>query len=447
MRIIIVGAGEVGYHLAERLSQQGQDVVVVDSSPEKAEVIGDRLDVLTVVGNGAAVPVLEEAGVDRADLFLAVTNRDEVNIIGCLAADRMGVPRKIARVSNADFFMDRGVLSREQLGIDLMINPERECAEETFKLLSSEVASELIEFAEGRVMLVGLRVQEGAPVAGRTIVELAEQLEERRYTTVAIQREGVTEIPTGESRIEAGDQIYLVSPASEMKHLPALAGYEAYPLRRVMIAGGSVEAVYLAGFLEEERIACTIIERDRGRCVELSTALPQTLILHGDATDAELLEMEGVGATDGFVAYSNHDETNLLASLMAKATGARKVVSLIERRQYMGIAPRLGIDATVSPRLSAANGILRYIHRANVSTVAALRGVDAEAIEVRIGPRARALGVPFREVEFPPGGVVGAIVRDGALITPRGDDWVQSGDHVVLFGRPDAIPALEKLFA
>ncbi len=447
MRIVIVGAGQVGYHLAERLSQQAQDVVVIDSSAEKAEVISDRLDVLTVVGNGASIPVLEQARVERAGLFLAVTNRDEVNIIGCLAADRMGVRRKVARVSNPDFFTEKSVLSREQLGIDLMINPERECAAETMKLLASEVASELIEFAGGRVYLVGLRVHDGAPVAGRTILELAEALKERHYTTVAIERDGATEIPRGESRIEAGDQIFLMTPATEMQHLPALAGYDVYPLRRVMIAGGSAEAIYLAKFLDDDGVACTILDRDRRRCLELSTALPRALVLHGDATDAELLEMEGVGSVDGFVAYTNTDETNLLASLLAKATGARKVVSVLHRRQYTAIAPRLGIDATVSPRLSAANAILRYVHTANVSAVATLRGVDAEAVEVRIGPRARVLGRPLREIDFPTGAIVGAIVRDDRLITPRGDDRVQTGDHVILFGRPQIMPELEKLFA
>lgn len=437
----------MGFHLAEKLSQQEQDVVVIDTNAEKAEFIGDRLDVLTVVGNGAAVPILEEAGVDRADLFLAVTNRDEVNIIGCLAADRLGVRQTVARISNPDFFIEKSGLSRDQLGIDLMINPERECAWETLQLLMSEVASELIRFVGGKVFLVGLRVEKGAPVAGHSIRELAEILEGRRYTTVAIHRDGETEIPTGDSRIEEGDQIYLMTSASEMEHLPALAGYEPYQLRRVMIAGGSAEAVHLARYLEKRGVSCTILDRSRARCLQLSAELPQALILHGDATDAELLEMEGVAAVDGFVAYTNQDETNMLSCLLASRTGARKVVSLLHRRQYVPLATKLGINATVSPRLSAANTILRYVHKANVSSVAALRSINAEAVEMTIGPRAPMLGRPFREIDFPKGGLVGAIVRDGTVLTPRGDDAVLSGDRVVLFGEPDVIRKLEKLFA
>jgi trk system potassium uptake protein TrkA len=213
-----------------------------------------------------------------------------------------------------------------------------------------------------------------------------------------------------------------------------------------MIAGGSDEALHLAEFLDREGISCAIIDRDRKRCVELSTRLPRALILHGDATDSELLEAEGVAGVDGFVAFTNTDETNLLSSLLAKAAGARKVVSLLHRRQYSPLASRLGIDASVSPRLSAANAILRYVHAGNVSRVAALPGIDAEAVELKIDPASGAIGVPLRDVAFPAGGVVGAIVRDGDVITPRGGDSVQAGDHVILFARPATMEAFEKLF-
>jgi trk system potassium uptake protein TrkA len=214
MRIVIVGAGQVGYHLADQLSHLDQDVVVIDTDTEKVELIADRLDVLALVGNGASVPILEEAGVGKADLFLAVTNRDEVNILGCLAAERLGRARKVARISNPDFIVERSVLSTDQLGIDLMINPERECAWETYLLLASQVASELISFADGKVFLVGLKVHSGAPVAGRTIMDLADELE-NRYTTVAIHRDGETEIPNGRSRIEAFGSRCLFAEASD----------------------------------------------------------------------------------------------------------------------------------------------------------------------------------------------------------------------------------------
>lgn len=447
MKIVIVGAGQVGFHLAKRLSEEGRDVVMIEADPATAERVGDRLDVLAVTGNGASVQVLEEAGVGGAHLLLAVTNRDEVNILACLAAAAMDVDVKVARVSRPEFFTDRGVLSQERLGIDLMINPERECAWETFQLLGSEAATELVRFADGKVQLMGLRVREGAPVAGRTLAELDRELEGRHYVTVAVAREGETRIPDGSTRIEAGDLIFVLSPAAEMKAIPPLAGYARYELRRVMIAGGSPETVYLAGHLAEHGVSCTILDVDRERCVELSERLPDALVLHGDATDLELLEMEGVEGIDGFVAFTDHDETNMLSSLLAKASGAKKVISLLHRLQYLPLVGRVGIDAAVSPRLSAANSILRYVRRGNVARVAAMKGIEAEAIEVRIGPGAKVLGTPFREVEFPEGGLVGAILRGGEVITPRGDDAVEEGDRVILFAVPGAVKALERLFA
>lgn len=447
MRIVIVGAGQVGFHLAERLSDEGQDVVVVESNPATAQEISDRLDVLAVAGNGASAQVLERAGASGAALLLAVTDKDEVNILACLTAAALDVGVKVARVSNPEFLTGSGVLSQERLGIDLMINPERECAWETFQLLGSEAATELVRFADGRVQLVGLRVKEGAPVTGKALAELDRELRGRRYTTVAIARNGETEIPSGASRIEAGDLIFVLAPTSEMQQIPPLAGYSLYKLRRVMIAGGSLEAVYLAEHLAEHGVGCTILDIDRERCVELSEQLPEALVLHGDATDMELLEMEGIEGIDGFVAFTDHDETNMLSSLLAKASGAKKVISLLHRFEYIPLVSRVGIDAAVSPRMSAANTILRYVRRGNVSRVAAMKGIDAEAIEVRIGPGARALGVPLREVEFPEGGLVGAIIRGGEVITPRGDDEVEEGDRVILFAVPEAVSKLERLFA
>lgn len=241
--------------------------------------------------------------------------------------------------------------------------------------------------------------------------------------------------------------MFLVAPSSELQSIPPLAGYASYRLRRVMIAGGSQEGVYLAQYLAQHGVACTIIDMNRARCVELSEQLTDALILHGDATDLELLEMEGVSDVDGFVAYTNRDSTNMLSSLLAKASGARKVVSLLSNFRYIPLVTRVGIDAAVSPRLSAVNTILRYLHHGNVSRVVALKGIQAEAIEVIIGARSRALGKPLRDLEVPEGGVVGAIIRRGEVITPRGDDAVQEDDRVILFALPHVVHQLELLFA
>lgn len=446
MRVLIIGAGEVGYHLARRISVEDHDVAVVEADPDRARRVGEQLDVLVIQGNGGSLRVLEEAGIRSTDLLLAVTSNDEVNLIASLAGSRLDVGFRAARISNPEYYEADSLLSGDDLGVDLVIKPELECAWEAFQLLSSEAANELARFANGRLQLMGLRVREGARVAGTTLARLDRELSGRRYTTVAIVREGRTEIPVGDSRIEAGDQIYLLSPAEEMADIPALAGYETHRLRRVMIAGGSPETPYLAEYLAEHDVSCTILDEDRERCRELAEALPEALVLHGDATDLELLRMEGVEGIDGFVAFTGHDETNMLSSLLAKHEGARKVVSLIDRVEYAPLVSKVGIDAAVSPRLSTANAILRHVRRGDVRRVATLKGTEAEAMEVVVGEAAKILGRPLREVDLPERGVVGAIIRGEDILIPRGDDAVQAGDRVIVFTFPEAVSAFQELF-
>ncbi|MCH7992665.1 MAG: Trk system potassium transporter TrkA [Gemmatimonadetes bacterium] len=447
MRVLVAGAGEVGFHLAQRLSEEHQDVVIIDSDPERAEHAARQLDVQTVVGNGASLSALEQAGVRKASMLLAVTSHDEVNLIACLAAKRLGVEYTVARVSNPDYYEADSVLSREQLGIDLMVNPERECARETVRLLLKGVFTEVTEFANGRVQLLGLKVKEGAPVAGRTIRDLRAQFEGGyHYVTAAIVRDGVTEIPKADSTIEVDDLIYLLAPTSEIDQIPPLAGYDHFKLNRVMIAGGSTEGQYIAELLEEHGVQCTILERDRRRCVELAEALPRSLVLHADATDLELLEMEGVSGSDGFVAATGSDETNLLSSLLAKEVGAKQVISLVHKFEYLKLVLAVGVGASISPRISTVNAILRRVRRGRVMTVATLSGIEAEAIEFVVTNDSRIAGQALRDVDFPKGGVIGTILRGDEIILPRGEDVLHPGDDVIVFALPEAISQIEALF-
>jgi trk system potassium uptake protein TrkA len=446
MRVLVVGAGEVGFHLAQRLSEENQDVVLIEADPERADFAGQQLDVLTVVGNGASLSVLEKAGVRGARMILAVTSRDEVNLIACLAAKRLGVRYTVARISSPEYYERGSVLSREQMGIDLMINPERECAWETYQLLQSAAATDVAQFAAGRVQLIGLQVRDGAPVANKSLAELSEDLRGYHYVTAAIVRDGVTTIPKGDARIVPGDQIYLLAPTPEVQGIPPLAGYDRFRLRRVMIAGGSAEGEFLAQTLEEHGVETTILDRDRRRCLELAERLPRSLVLHADATDLELLEMEGVSGIDGFVSATGHDETNLLSSLLAKTVGAKKVVSLVHKFEYLRLVPKVGIDASVSPRIATVNAILRYVRRGRVMTVASLSGIEAEAIEFRVERDSPVAGHTLRDLHFPKGGLVGMILRGDEIIMPRGDDSMLPGDDVIVFALPEAISEVEKLF-
>ena len=446
MKVLVIGAGEVGFHLAKRLSEENQDVILIESDPERADFTSQQLDVLTVVGNGASLPMLEKAGISNASMLLAVTSKDEVNLIASMAAKKFGVQHVVARISNPEYYGEGSVFSQEQMGIDLMINPERECARETFYLLRSEIATDVVPLAGGRVHLVGLRVKEGAQFADKTLAELGEELHDHHYATVAIVRDGETRIPRADSKIMVGDQLYLLSPTGEIEDIAPLAGYKSSRVRRVMIAGGSTEGEYLAEILDEQGIECTILDRDRRRCVELAERLPRTLVLHADATDLELLEMEGVAGIDGFVAMTNSDETNLLSSLLAKTAGAHKVVSLVHKFEYLRLVPRVGVDASVSPRMSTVNAILRYVRRGHVVTVAELTSTDAETIEYSVDEESAIAGHKLRDVHFPKDAVIGTILRGDEIIVPRGDEMVLPGDDVIVFALPDAVSEVEQLF-
>ncbi len=447
MRILILGAGDVGIHLAQQLSDEGNDVVVIEQNRERAQAIQDMMDALVIEGNGASLSTLEQAGIAKTDLLLAVTSQDEINLMACLTAAQYEVPRRIARVSKADYYDNTGIFTPERLGVDLMINPERECALETYQLLQSAAAAEFAQFEGGLVQLIGLRVKENAPVAGRRLSELATLAGGVRALVVAVTRDGETVIPTGATRVAAGDQVFILG---EPRHLPdvlPLAGYSRFDLRRVVVAGASREALFLAQILEEHRVECTILEIDRRRALATAEKLGRSLVLHGDATDLELLELEGVGDSDGFVAYTGSDERNILACLLAKSLGNRKTISLLDRARYIPLVNRVGVDAAVSPRLSAVSAILRYVRRGTVLAVASLKGTRAEGIEFDVTERFPYAGAPLSEVRFPEGMLVGAIIRGRRVIIPRGTDSIRIGDRVIVFALPESLRRVEAIFA
>jgi trk system potassium uptake protein len=447
LRVLILGAGDVGFHVAQQLAHENHEVVLIEQDRDRARAMQDVVDGLVIEGNGASLMTLEQAGIEKTDILLAVTSLDEINLMACLSAAQYKVPKRIARVSKPDYYDHTGILPPERLGVDLMINPERECALETYQLLQSAAATEFAQFENGLVQLIGVRVKEGAPIAGKVISQIAKLAPKLRAVVVAIARGRQTIIPAGDTAIVAGDQIYVMAEPSELPEFLPLAGHRGFALRRVIIAGGSREARFLARMLESHRIDCTILENNRLRAVQLAEEFRRSLILHGDATDLELLEMEGIGDADGFVAYTGSDETNLLSCLLAKNLGTRKVVSLIDRFDYIPLVSRVGVDAAVSPRMSAVNAILSYVRRGTVRAVATLKGTSAEGVEYDVTESFRFEGIALRDVRMPTGSIVGAIVRQEKVLIPTGTDKIAVGDRVIIFAVPEARRPVEALFA
>lgn len=446
MRVVVIGAGEVGYHVSERLANEKHDVIVIDTAPERLEYVKTHLDVAVLEGSGASPAVLQQANIKDAKLLVAVTNHDEVNLVSCAAARVTGDILKIARVSNPDFYRGESRLNPETFGVDVMINPERELALETFRMLQTTAAKDIAVFAEGAIQIIGLEVMENSPAAGHTLVEIAAGPRASGMLTVAMKRNDETIVPSGSTRIEAGDLVYVAVLSESVPDALALCGHERSALKRVMIAGGSREAYYFAQLLAQHNIEATLLVRDRGRAQELAERLDKALVLHGDATDIELLELEGVGGVDAFVALTDEDETNILSALVAKDIGAGQVVTLVNKSEYAPLARRIGLDVAVSPRLSAANAILQHVRRGKVTRVARLKDAEGEVISFVVTAHSPVAGLNLATIDFPEGSIVAGMVRGGRAIIPTGDDDLKVGDTVIVFVLADAIDGVAHLF-
>lgn len=446
MNLIIVGAGEVGYHLAARLSQQKMDIVIIEKDEEKAARVTDTLDVQTIHGSGSSVEILRQAGIADADMLIAVTNSDEVNMISCLVASvQSRAITKIARIRNPEYAQSLGIIGENHLNIDLAINPELEMVNALSRLVEIPDATDIVEFAEGRVRITGIKVDAGSYVVGKKLRNLTRENEEHDIIIAALFRGNKVIIPRGDDAIEQNDLVYAVT---ESKKIAAITNYfkeKAQKISRIMILGGGDIAVELAQRLEKLGIATKLIEPNEQRCEEIAAKLEKTIVLRGNGTDQELLEEENINGVDVFIAVSENEQTNILASLLAKRLGAKKVISLINNLSYTSLVSNIGVDTVVSPHLSAINRILQFIRKGKVLSVASFYEENAEAIEIVALDTSDLINKPLRNIKFPRGAIIGAVVRDRDIIIPTGDTIIRSGDRVIIFTLTSAIPSVERM--
>jgi len=447
MKTIVIGAGEVGYHIAERLCREGHDVVVVEQDPAIRARVQEQLDVMTVEGNGASPRVLEEAGIRGAEMLIAVADIDEVNVTACLLAKEYGVATRIARVRDPDLsesvFLERG----KRLGIDLLINPNIVVAEEILDLIKTPAAAAVGKFAGGKVLMLGLQIEAAAPILGKALSGLREFHQTAPFLVVAIQRGGKLLLPDGQTTIQEGDHVYFVSRRESVNEILALLGKRESIVQRVMVIGGGRMGLRVAQLLEAEHFKVKVVEQRQERCEELAGLLQDTLILHGDGTDVRTLAEEGIAEMDAVVTVTDDEATNILAALLAKEQKAKKVMAVIKRPQLLHLLPHLGIDAAISPRTLTANLILKYVRKGRVLSIFEMPESDAETLEMVVAPRSRIAGKAIRAAGLPSGVIIGAVEHRGEIVIPRGDTLLTPGDHVVVFALPTAIPGLEQLFA
>jgi len=444
VKIIIVGAGEVGYHIAQRLSEENQDVFLVDKDPEKIRRITENLDVQALLGSGTSPEMLKTAGVKEADMMVAATDSDEVNLIACLLARNLNpYILKVARVRNREYLKEKELFSQDLLGVDQIINPESVMVETIRNLMMVPGASDVLEFVEGRVKLIGITIKPDSPFAGRQLLSFKNM--EGKVLVGAIVRGDQVFIPHGEDTIRSNDLVYLVVRGDELPYRFGFSNFENQERRRVIIVGAGETGSALASSLDREKMSVKIIDRDGHKCAALAEKLEKVIVIHGDGTDKNLLQEENIGDVDFMVAVTGDEESNVLISLLAKGLGAKKTITRVNKLSYIPLVSAIGIDTVVSSRLSAIRAILQYIRRGRIISVAPLKGEHAEAIEAEALETSDIVNVPLAKVKFPKGALVGAIVRGDEIIIPRGDSVIKPKDRLIILTVQKVLPKLEKL--
>jgi trk system potassium uptake protein TrkA len=440
MRIVVVGAGAVGSYLADRLALEGQDVVLVESDPERAAEVQGEIDCMVVTGNGASASTLRSAGLSDADLLIAVTSSDAINVLACNAANTLGIPRKVARVEDAELKAEVA-----EFGVDLIIDPGEAAARELLTLVKRGAVSELVEFADGRLLLMGAFVSPDAAFVGTTLADLRKSVDGWNWLVVAVIRHGETLIARGSTMLESHDHVLLMARADKTAEAYKLLGITDRAAEKVIILGGTRLARKTAELLADNGISTTLIDENRDRCQSIAESLPRVVTVYGNPTDPKVLISEGVDAADSVIALSGWDGENLLGCLLAKELGAGEVIARFTNTELVGILGGAGLDATVSARLSAANEILRFVRRGVIYSVATFSDSDAEAIELAVGPKSLAIGKSLNELNPPASLIIGGIQRGDKAFVPRGSTVIEEGDHLIVIALPEAIAAAESL--
>ena len=445
MRIVIAGAGEVGTHLAKMLSSEEHDLVVIDNDIDRLKAVSGALDVLTIEGNANSITHLKEAKISKADLFIGVTFSEDVNVNSAILSKKLGAKKTIARIDNQEYLLPSNKEIFENLGVDYMIYPEKIAAREIVGLLSETGSTEVVEFSGGKLHMYVIRLDEDAPIINKTLRELTPGDNGLEYRAVAITRRVQTIVPSGDDRFETGDLVYVISSKTGLKELYKYSGKKQFEVRDIMILGGSRIGMKTADSLGNQHYV-KLIEQDRQKSYKLSNRLSNTLVIHGDGTDMELLRQEGLDKMDAFIAVTGNSETNILSCLLAKQMGVRRTIAEVENIDYIHLAEKIGVDTIINKKLITASRIFRFTMSEEVSSIKCLTGTDAEVMEYLVKPDTAATKGTLAEIDFPREAIVGGVIRGKNAFIAHGDTQIKPYDHVVVFALPGVIHTIGKFF-
>lgn len=445
MRIIIAGAGDVGFHLAKLLSFEGHGITIIDKDADKLKYASNHLDVQTLHGNSTSYSVLNNARVNKADLLISVTSSEETNLTTCILGKKLGAAKTVARVNNTEYLIQQEELQLSELGIDELISPQLLAASEIKRLLKEPAFTDYHEFDKGKLSLVGVRIDSSSPLINKTIQQTSHLNPDFSFITVAILRNNRTLIPRSDTYFRVHDHAYFVAMPKGIDRILEVANKQRASIKNVIIFGGTAVGFHAARLLSK-KYRVKLFEIEKERCIQLTENLPDTLIINADGRDLDALQDESLSETDAFIAVTNNSETNIISSLVAKNNGVKKSIAMVENIDYIHLSQNIGVDTLINKKLIAANSIFKYLRKGDVLSLASIHGADVEVLEFEVNERSALCNKALRDARFPKSAIVGGVIRRDVGQIATGDFVFQPRDHVVVLSKPECIHKVESLF-
>ena len=445
MKIIIAGAGEVGFHLAKLLTNERQEIVIIDLNQERLNYVAAHLDVNIVKGSSTSYKFLEAANVGKSDLLISVTSSEETNLLTCIIAKKLGVKKTIARIDNTEYLVNTDKLNLKDVGIDELISTESLAAREIKRLLREAALTDTFEFDNGMLSLVGINIDKNGFLANKTLKDTTHLNPDHNFITVCILRDGKTIIPHGDTMFLPRDHAYFIAQPEGVQKVIELSSQKRVVFKNLMILGGTKVGYHAARRLSK-KYRIKLIESQKDRCFELADALRDTLVINGDITNVELLKEEGLEDMDAFIAVTNNSETNIISCLVAKSCGVKKTIAMVENMDYIQLSQNIGVDTMINKKLIAANFISRYIRKGDVISLTGIHGVDAEILEFEVKESSKINHKKIKDINFPKNAIVGGVVRKGIGYTTFGDFEFRPKDRAVIMCLPESLPEVEQYF-
>ena len=445
MHIVIAGAGDMGYHLAERLSFDNKDITLIDTERDVLDYVASKLDVMTIQGDATSIDVLQQANVEKASMVLAVTTSEKTNIVTAVLAKQLGAKRVMARVRNHSYLNEENIPYFNNLGIDNLISPTMLCSREIFNMIENSSFTEVFDFGSGKLNIVGITLDQFSPLVNQRIMDTKSDPIYEDIRIIAIVRDQKTLIPRGSTIIRNNDHVFFISNKKNTETIQEVLGQKKVKVKNIMIIGGDDMAVTTALKLQD-KYRVTLVNKDKERCKWLAEHLPDTLVINGDYKNIEMLVEEGLEQMDAFLALTESSETNIITSLSAKNHGVYKTIAHVDTREYIHISHSIGVDSLINKKLVAANEISRFLKKGTVEAVSGIYGVDAEFIQYSVNKNNRLTKHPLKELHFPETAIVAGVIRGEEVFIPDGDFLLHLNDKAIVLALPEAKLSLEKLF-